>query len=76
MRAGTLHCHYSPHDWSRVLMSLPELQPAQCAVTGRCWRQLDVADVNRRLSDVDWSPVYDSADPSEQWNYFLSVTIP
>ena len=57
-RAGTLHCHYSPHNWSRVLLSLPDCRPAPCAVTGRSWRKLDAAEANRRLCNVDWRPVY------------------
>ena len=75
-RAGTLHCDYSPHNWSRVLMPLPDCRTEPCSVTGRSWRKLDVTEANRRLYSVDWSPVFNSADPSEQWNYFLSMTLP
>ncbi|KAF0289758.1 Dimethylglycine dehydrogenase, mitochondrial [Amphibalanus amphitrite] len=75
-RAGTLHCHFSPHNWTRALVLVPGRRPAQCAVTGRCWRRLDTAEANRRLSDVDWSPVFHTADPGEQWDYFTTVTVP
>ena len=32
--------------------------------------------MNRRLRDTDWSPVFSSVDPAEQWDYFLSVALP
>ena len=57
-------------------MSLPDCRPAQCTLTSRSWRKLDVADVNRRLQNVDWSSVYNSVDQGEQWDYFLTVTLP
>lgn len=75
-RAGTLHCDFSPHVWSRVLMSFPDMRPAKCTLTGRNWRKMDMSEANRHLRCVDWSPVFHSADPGEQWSYFLSATLP
>ena len=57
-------------------MPLPDCRPVPRTLTARCWRKLDVTEANRRLYSVDWRPVFNSADPGEQWNYFLAVTLP
>ncbi|KAF0305452.1 hypothetical protein FJT64_022911 [Amphibalanus amphitrite] len=56
-RAGTLNCTYSPHNWTRALLPLPNYRPRESAVTARCWSRLDRDEVNRLLAAVDWSPV-------------------
>ena len=43
-------------------------------MTARKWAGLDSAELNRRLTDVDWTPVFDSEDPAVQWDYFVSCT--
>ena len=75
-RAGVLHCTYSPHNWTRALLHLPDYRPREIAVTARCWSRLDRDEVNRLLGAVDWSPVFASDDPEVQWDYFLTVTRP
>ena len=62
-RTGTLPCHFSPHRWLRALVSVPAYRPVQCSRAVRCWRKLDAVVLNRRMSQVDWTPVYGSADP-------------
>ena len=76
VRTGSMHCHFSPHSWSRVLLAVPEYRPAQCSLSARSWRRLDVPEANCRLRQVDWSPVYSSADPATQWDYFTAATLP
>ena len=56
-------------------MSLPDCRPEHSTVTGRGWRNLDAAEADWRLYSVDWSPIFTSDDPSEQWDYFSSVTL-
>ena len=75
-RAGTLNCTYSPHNWTRALLPLPNYRPRESAVTARCWSRLDRDEVNRLLAAVDWSPVFTSDNPEVQWDYFLAVTRP
>ena len=36
---------------------------------------MDVAEAGRHLQCIDWSPVFESAVPEAQWDYFISVTI-
>ena len=76
VRTGSLHCHFSPHSWSRALLAVPEYRPARCSMSARCWSRLDVPEANSRLRQVDWSPVFSSADPASQWDYFTAVTSP
>ncbi|KAF0298220.1 RNA-directed DNA polymerase from mobile element jockey [Amphibalanus amphitrite] len=71
-RAGTLNCTYSPHNWTRALLPLPNYRPRESAVTARCWSRLDRDEVNRLLAAVDWSPVFTSDNPEVQWDYFLA----
>ena len=75
-RQGTLHCDYSDHNWARATFNLAGLRPKPTVLTARSWRRANAAELNRRLEGIDWSPVYHSADPAEQWEYFLSVTRP
>ena len=75
-RAGVLHCDYSPHNWTRALLPLPDYKPKAGAVTARCWSRLDRDEVNRLLSAVDWDPVFASDRPEVQWDYLLTVTRP
>ena len=75
-RAGALHCTYSPHNWTRALLPLPDYRPRESAVTARCWSRVDRDEVNRLLGAVDWSPVFTSDDPGMQWDYFLALTRP
>ena len=75
-RAGTLHCDYSPHNWTRALIPVPDYRSKACAVTARCWSRLDSSEVNGLLGAVDWDPVYASDDAGVQWNYLLTVTRP
>ena len=73
VRSGTCHCDFSPHRWSRAIVTVPDFRPARCSITARCWRKLDVAEAGARLQRVDWTPVFESADPEAQWDYFISV---
>ncbi|KAF0298326.1 hypothetical protein FJT64_004339 [Amphibalanus amphitrite] len=43
-KAGVVHCDYSPHNWSRVLMSVPDLRLQKCTITTRCWSSAAEAD--------------------------------
>ena len=63
VRSGSLHCDFSPHRWSRVIVTVPDYRPAQCSLSARCWRKLDVAEAGRLLQCADWSPVFESNDP-------------
>ena len=75
-RAGVVHCDYSPHNWSRVIMSVSNFRLQSCALTTRCWARFDADEANRQLAAVDWSPVYETDSPAEQWDYLLMVTRP
>ena len=66
-RAGVLHCTYSPHNWTRALLPLPDYRPRESAVTARCWSRMDSGEVNRLLCAADWGPVFASDDPEVQW---------
>ena len=35
-----------------------------------------MAETGRLLRCVDWTPVFESADPEAQWDYFVGATIP
>ena len=76
VRAGSLTCDFSPHRWLRALVRVPEYRPVQCCVTARSWRELDPVEVNRRMRQVDWTPVFTSADPDAQWQYFVARALP
>ncbi|KAF0311721.1 hypothetical protein FJT64_017564 [Amphibalanus amphitrite] len=76
VRSGSLHCDFSPHRWSRVLVTVPDYRPARCSSTARCWRKLDVAEAGRLLQCVDWSPVFESTAPEAQWDYFVKAALP
>ena len=75
-RTGVLHCTYSPHNWTRALLPLPDYRPRESAVTARCWSRFDKDEANRLLCAVDWGPVFASDEPAVQWDYFLAVTRP
>ncbi|KAF0290419.1 RNA-directed DNA polymerase from mobile element jockey [Amphibalanus amphitrite] len=75
-RHGTLHCDYSDHNWARAIFNLAGLRPKPTVLTARSWRRASADELNQRLQGIDWSPVYHSADPAAQWEYFLSVTRP
>ncbi|KAF0312825.1 Methylmalonic aciduria and homocystinuria type D protein, mitochondrial [Amphibalanus amphitrite] len=75
-RQGTLHCDYSDHNWARATFSLTGLRPKPTVVTARSWRRTNAEELNRRLQTIDWSPVFHSTDPAQQWEYFLGVTRP
>ncbi|KAF0299822.1 hypothetical protein FJT64_027538 [Amphibalanus amphitrite] len=75
-RAGVVHCDYSPHNWSRVLLSVSDQRPQPCTIATRCWSRFDADEANRQLTEVDWTPVYASDSPEEQWDYLLAVTRP
>ena len=72
IRAGTVRCNISPHNFTRAIVRLPLHRPPQATVTARKWAALDPAELNGRLDGVDWSPVFDSEDPAVQWDYFVS----
>ena len=56
IRAGTVHCNISPHNFTRAVVRLPQHRPpSQTTVTARRWAGLDSAELNRRLTDVDWT---------------------
>ena len=75
-RAGVLHCTYSPHNWTRALLPLPDYRPRESAVTARCWSRMDSDEVSRLLCAADWGPVFANDDPEVQWGYLLAVTRP
>ncbi|KAF0299344.1 hypothetical protein FJT64_027870 [Amphibalanus amphitrite] len=76
VRSGSLHCDFSPHRWTRAIVTVPTFRPVHCSLTARCWRKLDVVEAGRLLESSDWTPVFESADPEAQWDYFVSVTLP
>ena len=66
-RQGTLHCDYSDHNWARATFSLTGLRPKPTVVTARSWRRTNAEELNRRLQTIDWSPLFHSTDPAQQW---------
>ena len=75
-RSGSLQCDFSPHRWTRAIVTVPSFRPVHCSLSARCWRKLDVAEAGRLLDGADWTPVFESADPEAQWDYFVSVALP
>ena len=75
-KAGVVHCDYSPHNWSRAMLSVSGLRPQPCTFTTRCWSKFDAEEANRQIAAVDWSPVFASDSPEEQWDYLLAMTRP
>ena len=75
-RAGVIHCDYSPHNWSRVLLPVSDQRPQSCTIATRCWSRFDADEANRQLAEMDWAPVFESDSPEEQWDYLLAVTRP
>ncbi|KAF0312602.1 Leucyl-cystinyl aminopeptidase [Amphibalanus amphitrite] len=58
-KAGVVHCDYSPHNWSRVLMSVPDLRLQKCTITTRCWSSM-VPEKRVRVRNPVAPPVTDA----------------
>ena len=66
----------TPPPPSRARVKLAGLRSRPTVMTARSWRRANADQLNQRLEVIDWSPVFHSADPATQWEYFLSVTRP
>ena len=58
------------------MLSVPDLKGQQCAPHYKVLVKFDSDEANRRIAAVDWSPVFASDSPEEQWDYVLTMTRP
>ena len=72
IRAGTVHCNISPHNFTS---RLPQRRtPSAAAVTARNRTRLDSAELNIRLAGVNWTPVINSEDPADRWDHVVTCS--
>ena len=75
IRSGILHCHYSPHNVSRVLIQTTKRRPKSVVVMSRCLSRVDFDDFNGMLYACDWSRVLMSPLTSDKWLNFSEMFI-
>ena len=75
LRAGVTHCFFSPHNFSRTILSVSRRRIQPSAVSTRCLGRLDFDGFNRALSECDWSAVLLSPHVSEKWDHFVKIFI-
>ena len=75
IRSGVIHCHYSPHNISRVFISISKCRVKPVVVMSRCLSKVDFTDFNCLLYAGDWSPVFRSPLTSDKWLHFNDMFI-
>ena len=69
-------CHYSPHDFTRMLLKVSKEKRQTTVVTSRCLNRVDFDYFNDVLTNTDWSLVYQSVTTNDKWGSFLEVFTP
>ena len=76
LRSGVTVCHYSPHNYSRVLLKVRRSKRHGKTVTSRCLNRVDFDGFSDSLSYLDWSHVYAEVTPHEKWERFKNLFVP
>ena len=69
-------CHFSPHKFIRVFITVPRFKPPTTTVRSRCFNRVDSDSLNFDLSRADWSAVFTSATVTLKWNAFVAIFLP
>ena len=72
-RSGVTFCHYSPHRWSRAIISVSKVRPKSTVVMSRCLNKFDFVNFNSCLYQCDWSAVFTVRQTSQKWHNFTSI---
>ena len=75
IRSGVLYCHYSPHNMSRVLISVFKFKPRSTVVMSRCLSKVNFNDFNSVLYRSDWSRVLTSPLTADKWLRFTETFV-
>ena len=66
-------CHFSPHKFIRVSVTIPRFKPRRASVRSRCFNRVDVSALNINLARADWSAVFSSDTVTLMWNNFVAI---
>ena len=69
-------CHFSPHKFIRVSITVPHFKTPTTTVRSRCFDRVDSVSLNFDLSRADWSAVFTSATATLKWNAFVAIFLP
>ena len=75
-RSGVTRCHYSPHEYSRIIMSVPKSSRKRASITSRCIDRIQFDEFNATLLHAPWGGLFVQPTPLDKWHYFLSVFTP
>ena len=75
LRSGVTHCHYSPHNLSRAIISVSKIRPKGSVVMSRCLKKLNFDMFNNALYACDWSDVFTERQTSLKWEHFTVIFI-
>ena len=71
VRSGVMRCEFSPHNFTRAILSVPRFKRPGRSIRSRGWSRIDFEDLQLRLADIDWSPVFSSSHPGEQTEHLI-----
>ena len=70
-RSGVTRCEFSPHNFTRAVIRVPRYRRPTRTVRSRSWSKIDFDDLQLRLCEIDWRPVFSSGHPGEQTEYLV-----
>lgn len=69
--SGVTPCPFSPHNFTHALIRVPRHRRPACTVQSRCWSRIDFDDLQMKLAEIDWRPVFASGHPGDQTEYLV-----
>ena len=75
-RKGTRFCHFSPHLFTRVLISVPRFRLKPRVVQCRSFKRFNMQSFDADLLAVDWSCVFAASNISDAWSHFIRLFAP
>ena len=76
LRSGTRFCHFSPHHFTRALLSLPRPRFKPRVVECRSFKRFDLLRFETELFATNWSAVYSSPTVTAASSAFLCAITP
>ena len=76
VRSGTRFCHFSPHYFTRAILSLPRPRFKPHVIECRSFKRFDLLGFETELLATDWSTVYLSPTVTDAWSAFLASFSP
>ena len=69
----TKFCHFSPHKFIHVSVTMPRFKLWATSVRSRCFNRVDSHSLILDLARADWSAVFSQATVTDKWNNFVAI---